>query len=205
VEQYARDFGRRRRDVELTVLRFANFLGPDIETALTRYFSLPVIPTPAGYDPRIQLVHEDDALEVLARAVREDRRGIYNVAADGVLYLSQAVRVLGRVALPVILPLIAPVAGALRRFGYVDFATDQLQYLLYGRVADNARLAERFGYRPRRTTRDTLVDFAERRRLPRVISPERVEAWERDVYDFLRRRGGERFETARRAGDGGRG
>jgi UDP-glucose 4-epimerase len=205
VEQYARDFGRRRRDVELTVLRFANFLGPDIETTLTRYFSLPVIPTPAGYDPRIQLIHEDDALEVLARAVREDHPGIYNVVADGVLYLSQAVRILGRLPLPVILPLVAPVAMALRRFGYVDFATDQLQYLLYGRVADNERLAERFGCRPRRTTRDTLVDFAERRRLSQVISPERVEGWERDVYAFLRRKNQERFEAARPGEDGGGG
>src|SRR5436190_15891582 len=94
IEQYARDFGRRRPDVDVSILRFANFIGPDIETTLTRYFSLPMIPTAMGYDPRIQLIPENDALEVLRRSVRGSHPGIFNVAADGVVYLSQAVRIL---------------------------------------------------------------------------------------------------------------
>src|SRR5207244_1812829 len=84
----ARDFGRRRHDVTLTILRFANFMGSQIETPLTRYFSLPVVPTPLGYDPRIQFVHEDDAVEVLYRAVREEHPGIFNVAGDGAVRAS---------------------------------------------------------------------------------------------------------------------
>jgi UDP-glucose 4-epimerase len=187
VEQYARDFGRRRPDVLLTILRFANFIGPDIETVLTRYFSLPVVPTALGYDPRIQLVHEDDALLVLYRAVREDHPGIYNVAADGVVYLSQAIRLLGRRSVPVILPLVAPVAGLVQRTGRVDFAPDQLRYLLYGRVADNARLKQEFGPALSHTTREALMDFGRGRRLRGLLSPERAEEWEREIYEFLRR------------------
>src|SRR5437667_3851557 len=80
LERYARDFGRRRQDVDVTILRFANFIGPDIETTLTRYFSLPVIPTAMGYDPRIQPGHEDDAVETLYRAVLQSHPGIYHVA-----------------------------------------------------------------------------------------------------------------------------
>src|SRR2546423_1042874 len=176
IEQYARDFGRRRPDVDVSILRFANFIGPDIETTLTRYFSLPVIPTAMGFDPRIQLVHEDDAVEVLYRAVRGTHPGIYNVAGDGCMYLSQAVRLLGRPParprgpppglhsgagaggcswpgggpwwprppLPLLLPLVSPVANTLRRAGLVDFSTDQLRFLLYGRVVDNSRLKKAF-------------------------------------------------------------
>src|SRR5438105_2668023 len=101
VEQYARDFGRRRPDVDLTILRFANFIGSEIETTLTRYFSLPVVPSPVGYDPRLQFVHEEDAEEVLYRATREDHPGIFNVAADGVVLLSQAIRICGKLPLKV--------------------------------------------------------------------------------------------------------
>ena len=197
LERYARDFGRRRPDVDVTILRFANFIGPDIETTLTRYFSLPVVPTAMGFDPRIQLIHEDDAVEVLRRSVRETHPGIFNVAADGVVYLSQAVRLMGRPPFPVILPLATPLANVLRRAGKVDFATDQLQFLLYGRVVANERLKERFGYAPRFTTKAALQDFAEGRRLRQVVSPERVERWEHEVYDFLRRMGQERFERSR--------
>ncbi|MDP4825747.1 MAG: NAD-dependent epimerase/dehydratase family protein, partial [Candidatus Nanopelagicales bacterium] len=44
VEGYVRGFARRRSDVAVTILRFANIIGPDVDTAMTSYFSLPVIP-----------------------------------------------------------------------------------------------------------------------------------------------------------------
>jgi UDP-glucose 4-epimerase len=197
IERYTRDFSRRRPDVDVSILRFANFIGPDIETTLTRYFSLPGIPTALGFDPRIQLIHEDDAIEVLVRSVRESHRGVFNVAADGVVYLSQAVRLLGRLPVPVVLPLVNPVAGALRRAGAVDFATDQLRFLLYGRVVDNTRLKTEFGFEPAYTTKRALEDFAVGRRMRQVVSRDRAERWEREVYDFLRRKGQERFERQR--------
>ena len=69
IEGYLRGFARRRPDVSTTVLRFANLVGPRIDTVVTRYFALPVVPTVLGYDARVQLLHEEDALAVLERAV----------------------------------------------------------------------------------------------------------------------------------------
>jgi UDP-glucose 4-epimerase len=196
-ERYARAFARRRTDIELTLLRFANFMGPEIDTPFTRYFSFPIVPTAMGYDPRLQFVHEDDAIEVLYRAVRETRPGIFNVAGHGVVLLSQALRLVGKPSIPVILPLVAPIAGAFRRLGVVDFATDQLRYLLYGRVADTTRLKEEFGYTPAYSTREALLDFARRGRVRQLVSPEQLSDWERDLYAFLRRKNQERFEQIR--------
>src|ERR671923_221411 len=105
-ERYARSFARRRPDVALTLLRFANFIGPRIETPFTRYLSFPVVPTPMGFDPRLQFLHEDDAVEVLYRAVRQDHPGVFNAAAEGIVFLSQAIRLLGRASVPVIVPLV---------------------------------------------------------------------------------------------------
>ena len=197
VEQYARDFGRRRKDVELTIFRFANFMGSELETTLTRYFSLPMVPSPIGFDPRLQFVHEDDAVEVLYRATRESHPGIYNVAGDGVLLLSQAIRLCGKLPLKVPLPLATPVAAAIRRLGLVDFPSDQVQFLVYGRVADNTRLKERFGYTPAFTTRAALEEFAAGHRFRRFVTRQQAESWEQDLYDFLRRAGQERFERTR--------
>jgi UDP-glucose 4-epimerase len=198
VERYARSFARRRPDVAVTLLRFANFIGPEIETPLTRYFTLPVVPTAMGYDPRLQFVHEDDAVEILRRAVRGDHPGIYNVAGDGVVLLSQALRLMGRLRVPVVLPLVAPMASAVRRLRVVDFATDQLRYLLYGRVADATRMKTRFGFEARFTSKAALLDFARERRMRRLISERQLEDWERDLAAFLRRKNQERFEQAGR-------
>jgi nucleoside-diphosphate-sugar epimerase len=68
VEGYVRGFTRRRADVDVTVLRFTNVIGPRIDTVLSRYFSLRMVPTVLGYDGRLQLLHEEDALAVLERA-----------------------------------------------------------------------------------------------------------------------------------------
>jgi UDP-glucose 4-epimerase len=197
VEQYARDFGRRRGDVILSVLRFANFMGPEIETPFTKYFSLPLVPTAMGFDPRLQFIHEDDAVELLFRATREDHPGIFNATADGILLLSQAIRVVGKVPLPVILPLVTPMANLVRRTGRVDFSTDQLQFLIFGRVADNARMKAAFEWDPGFTSREALESFIRGQKVRRLVTRERVADWERELSAFLRRKGQERFEAAR--------
>ena len=188
VENYARAFGRRRPDIALTILRFANFIGPMIDTPLTRYFSLPIVPTALGFDPRLQLLHEEDAVEILYRAAREDHPGTFNAAGDGILYLSQAIRTAGKVPFPVLLPFMGVVAGAIRRTGVVDFSPDQLSFLLYGRVGDVSRLKTQFGFTPRYDTKHAFRDFIDQRKLAKVFSEEQAEQWERDLFAFLARR-----------------
>ncbi len=186
VEGYVRGFGRRRPDVTLTLLRFTNFIGPRIETPLTRYFSLPVVPTVLGYDPRIQLVHEDDGLEVLRRAALEDHPGIYNVGGQGVLLLSQVIRRMGRPTLPVPSFTVSSLARALRTAGLLDFSSEQMRYLQHGRVADVGRLAAGFGQVPRPTAA-AFDDFAARTR-SRSMAAEVAGAAEQRVLEALARR-----------------
>lgn len=192
VENYARSFDRRRADVLLTIVRFANFIGPMIDTPLTRYFSLPVVPTALGYDPRLQFLHEDDAIEVLYRATREDRPGTFNAAGEGIVYLSQAIRLAGKVPVPVLVPLASVIGGLVRQSGLVDFSPEQLNFLLFGRVGDVRRLKEEFGYVPRHSTPGALRDFITKRKLAKVFSEEQAQRWERDLYAFLARRVGAR-------------
>ena len=176
VEGYVRGFGRRRDDVSVTVLRFAGLVGPRVDTVLTRYFALPVVPTVFGYDARLQLLHEEDALAVLERAVGQDLPGVFNVAADGVLLLSQAVRRAGRVPLPVLEPAMGTVARALAAARVVAFSPEQLRLLDFGRVVDTARLRRDFGFTPRWTTTQAFDDFVRGRALTSLVGRERVEA-----------------------------
>ena len=80
----------------VTVLRFANVLGPDVRTSHIDLFSLPAVPMILGFDPRYQFVHEDDVVHALEHAVKHDVPGIYNVAGDGVLALSEVAGLLGK-------------------------------------------------------------------------------------------------------------
>jgi UDP-glucose 4-epimerase len=198
IEGYARGFGRRRKDVALTILRFANFIGPTVDTPLTRYFALPVVPTVLGYDPRLQLCHEADAVEILYRSVVEDHAGIYNVAGPGIVYLSQAIRVAGKPSVPIPLPFVNSLGGLVRRTGRVDFSPEQLQFLLFGRVGDIDRLRTEFGYEPQYSTRAALADFLGARRIAALLDRDTALRWERELYDFITRKNAEHFLTETR-------
>lgn len=185
-ETYARDFGRRRADVELVVLRTQNVIGPTAETNITEYLSLPVVPTGLGFDPRLQLLHEQDAVAALVDSALREVRGIFNVAADGVVYLSQAVRLLGKPSLPLALPLGRLAGGVLRRAGIVDFPLEQLTLLLYGRVVSTRRAKEAFGFAPRFTTKACVKDFKDHRVEANPPGAASHPAWERELFDFLK-------------------
>ncbi|HKF34741.1 MAG TPA: NAD-dependent epimerase/dehydratase family protein [Jatrophihabitantaceae bacterium] len=185
VEGFVRAFGRRRPDVHVTVLRLANVIGPTIDTPLTRYFALPVVPTEFGYDPRLQFVHEDDAVEVLRLATVEEHTGVFNVSGEGTLLLSQAIRRAGRVALPVPAPAVRAVVSLVRRSGMVDFSPEQVRFLSHGRVVDTSRLRTQFGYQPRYSTAAAFEAFLAGRPLPPVVSPERIHQAERLAAKLL--------------------
>ena len=186
IEGYLRGFGRRRPDVSVTVLRFSNFIGPRIDTVLTGYFMLPVIPTVLGYDARVQLLHEEDGLAVLERAATQELPGVYNVAADGVLLLSQAIRRAGKIAVGVPRAAVGPVGRILRGARVVDFSPEQMRFLNFGRVVDTARLKEDFGFAPRWTTVQAFDDYVRGRALRPVLGAERLAAAERGVLSLAR-------------------
>jgi len=172
IEGYVRAFARRRPDVGIAVLRFTNLIGPRIDSLLASFLRMPVVPTALGYDARVQLLHEDDAVAVLHQATTGDFTGTVNVGAAGTVLLSQAIRRLGRVALPVPEAAIGSVGRLTRRAG-VHWSPEQMRFLNFGRVVDTRVLREEFGYHPAYSTAEALADYA--RTLPPVVRPELVD------------------------------
>ena len=203
MESYVRGFSRRRPDVHTTILRLAHLAGPTADTALTRHLKLPVVPTVFGFDPRLQFLHVDDAVEVLAtatlplrpaaaripssRVAGRDQTGgaeaptagvpaatvsaavpagtvrvgrtqpgrpiVYNIAGEGTVFLSQAIRRLGRAALPVPAPLLPYVRSLVGKGGEMP----PISELTYGRVTDTTRMRTELGFQPRYSTAAALA------------------------------------------------
>ena len=191
VEGYVRGFARRRPDVSVTTLRFANFIGPGVNTPMTSYFSLPAVPTVAGYDARLQFVHEDDGLEALRIAAVQERPGLINVAGDGILLLSQAVRRAGRVTVPILPPMVSVVGRGFIRAGLADFSAEQVRFLTYGRGMDTSRMREVLQFEPTYSTVAAFDDFVASRNLNRWATPERIAALESGLLSVI---GGARHE-----------
>ncbi len=163
IEDYFENFARRHPGVICTMLRYQPELGPHRETQVARYLSAPVLPTYLGFDPRIQVVHEDDAVDALLAAVQRPVRGAVNVAGPGSIGLTRLVRSAGRRTLPLAAPLFAPAADAMRRLGLPPLSEDFCRLLRWGRAVDTTRLVEEVGFTPRHSTPSAVQDYARRR------------------------------------------
>ncbi|WP_020579497.1 NAD-dependent epimerase/dehydratase family protein [Actinopolymorpha alba] len=184
VEGYVRGFARRRPDVAVTTLRFANVIGSRVRTPMTRYFTMPVVPTVLGFDARLQFTHEDDLLEALRHATVSQAPGTFNIAGDGILMLSQAIRRMGRPAAPVPAFAVATFGQAFRAARLADFTPEQLSYLTYGRGVDTTRMREELGFKPTYTTAEAFETFASAHE-PGLMSDERIRNAEDGIAAFL--------------------
>jgi UDP-glucose 4-epimerase len=180
------EYAERHPDTAVSVLRFANVLGPDVETSHTKLFSLPVVPMILGFDPRYQFVHEDDVVHALEHAVKHRVPGTYNVAGDGVLALSEVAGLLGKPYAPVLPPWGTGIAAAVARRVGVEIPPEALEQMRFGRGVDNRRY-KAAGFHYTHTSRETAVKLGEHLRLhPVVRGAQEPYRYEREVEDFLR-------------------
>jgi UDP-glucose 4-epimerase len=188
IEGYVRGFSRRRPDVTVTMLRTADVVGPTVDTPLTQLLRMPVVPTVLGFDARLQMLHETDVLGALRHALLEREHGTFNIAGDGVMMLSQAIRRLGRPGLPLPSFAMGSLGSFLRRAGVANPPSERLDFLAYGRGVDTTRMRRVLGFEPDYTTEQAFADFA-RALGPGLVSPERVAAAESVLAEAL---GGDR-------------
>ncbi|MGA7396169.1 MAG: NAD-dependent epimerase/dehydratase family protein [Solirubrobacterales bacterium] len=161
LEGYFDSFSRRHPAIVCNMLRFQTELGPGLDNPLTRYLSLPVIPTQMGWDPRLQPLHSTDATGALAAATLNPVRGAVNVAPDGAISLSRILRLAGKTAVG-IPPIFA--GPLLKRLGDMlgsgAMSDDGRLILRYGRGCDNRRLREEVGYELAFDAEGAARDFA---------------------------------------------
>ncbi len=181
------EFAAARPRTRVTVLRCADGIGGEIRSSYLSLLALPVVPSILGFDPRCQFIHLDDVVAALAHAAAHDLPGAYNVAADGVLALSEVVSLLGKPLLPILPPWGTVFAAAqLRRVG-LQVPLELLAQLQAGRGLDNRRL-KASGFTLRYTTREAVLKLRAQQRLrPLLGSGEDGYHYEREVEEFLRR------------------
>jgi UDP-glucose 4-epimerase len=169
LEAYFENFARRHTRLTCCMLRYQPEIGSELRTPLVRYLTLPVVPTQLGFDPRLQLLHADDATGALEAAVRNPVRGAVNVAPSGAISLSRILRLARRPSLPVPHPLFGPALARLGgRLGAGPLYGDAVRLLRFGRGVDNRRLREEVGYDPTFDAEAAVRDFAAKTRGRRI-------------------------------------
>jgi UDP-glucose 4-epimerase len=186
-EANVRDFAQKNRGTTVSVLRFANALGPDLKTSWQTFLGLPAIPSILGFDPRIQFIHEDDMANCLEHAVKYDLPGTFNCAADGVLVLSEVIDLLGKQNLPILPPWGTGLATQIARRAGLPIQPEMLPQLRFGRALDNRRY-KATGFVYQHTTREAVLKLREQQRLEPILRGVTGSAYryESAVEEFLR-------------------
>ena len=148
----------RNPKLATAVLRLCYTLGPTRHGTLSSFLRGKRVPMVLGFDPLFQFLHEDDATEAIALAVRARLRGIFNVAGPQPLPLSVIAREAGRTPFP--LPEFL-LALALGRGGLPRLARGALSHLKYPIVVDASSFRKAAGFAHRYDELQTVRAFRE--------------------------------------------
>jgi UDP-glucose 4-epimerase len=185
IERAAAAAAARRAGLAVTTVRLADTVGPAGAGLLGAADRLPLLPTVLGFDPPVQVVHEEDAARAVAHVVGRALDGPFLVAADGTLALSEALRALGRAHAPVLPPWGTGVIAAVLARAGVGAVHDLAGQLRRGRGIDNRRL-KATGFTYGATSREALAAAAWARGSRRALHPGVAAPYEPEVEAFLR-------------------
>lgn len=156
LDMYAQSFMWKHPEIETVILRHVNIIGPTVRNAPSTYLRMEVPITAMGFDPMLQLIHEEDACRAMVLALRPGLRGVFNVTGPGEVPLSVVLRELGRRPIPVPHPLLRPLVRRAFEARVTSFPPEEVDHIQYLCVVDGSRFAREAGWVPRYTLRETI-------------------------------------------------
>jgi UDP-glucose 4-epimerase len=162
-EEHAFSFSKRYPSLGVSVLRFATLFGAGVHTFYTRIFSKRVIPVLLGYDPLVQLMHPDDALDAVAATLAKGPSGVLNVVPRDTLTLRTLLHLSDKLTVSVPHVVAYPSAELWWGMGLGEAPAGFIDYARFLFVADGAKARRELGFEPRFTSREALTAFLEYR------------------------------------------
>ncbi len=156
VDMYAQQYMWKHPEVETVIVRPVHVVGPTVRNAPSTYLRLPRPWTLAGFDPMVQLIHEEDVARALSLALKPGVRGVYNVVGPGELPLSAVLKELGRSPIPVPHLIARPLLDKLFQYRLAGFPGAELDHLQFLCTVDGSRAEKELGFRPAYTLRETI-------------------------------------------------
>lgn len=185
MEKYAESFREQNPDAVVTVLRFGHIVGVKADTPMTRFLREEEAVTLLGFDPMIQVIHEDDVIAALVHAVNGRYAGTYNVAPEKGMPLWKALGLASKIPIPVLHPL----AYWSVSLGGPRLAPLPLDYLRYPCMGDMQQMREEFGFTPNYTPEEAVRTLAAQQRVRKLFGKKGADALDEDrLRDTIQRR-----------------
>lgn len=154
VEELAVASGRSA-DIPVATLRFAPLMGPGFPSPLARLLLRPVVPCALTSNPTFSVLHADDAARAVVAALWAGIDEPLNVVGPGAVTVRQAIRLGGRMPMPVA-PTAWPLVRSLSHWAGAPIPDHILELLLRGRTGDGARAQAVLGLTDLQSTEDVI-------------------------------------------------
>ncbi len=153
----------RGRDIETVVLRPVHILGR-VRNAASNYLRLKRVPVLTGFDPMVQVIHEEDVADAIVKSLLPGVHGVLNLAGPGEVPLSVLIKELGKPMLSIPGSLFEPMVKVMWRLKLTSFPMPELSHIRYICMVDGKRAGQSLGFRPQYSIKETV----------RAVQPEEI-------------------------------
>ena len=143
-------------DLEQVVLRVGTVLGEGTENQITALFRKPRLLAVSGSESPFVFIWTRDLACILKRAATDGPAGIFNVAGDGALGVSDLAKTLGKPVLRLPAWVLGAALAVARPLGVSRYGPEQVRFLQHRPVLDNSELKSEFGYTPEKTSAEVF-------------------------------------------------
>lgn len=150
--------------LEQVVLRIGTILGRSVDNQITALFERRRLLKIRGAESPFVFVWDEDVVAIIQRAVTGPVTGVFNVAGDGALTITEIAALLDKPVLTIPEPVLRGALAVLSRIGLSPYGPEQTRFLQYRPVLSNERLKAVFGYTPSRTSREAFDEWRAARR-----------------------------------------
>ena len=155
VDHLCQSFFWKVPEVETVILRPVHIVGR-VHNAPSNYLRLKYPPTVMGFNPMVQIIHEEDVVRAIIAALKPGIRGVFNIVGPGSLPLSRIFRVLGKTTLPFPALIGEPLLRALWRWKLTSFPPPEVDYIRFQNTVDGGLARKVLGFEPRHSMEETI-------------------------------------------------
>ncbi|MBJ6371098.1 SDR family oxidoreductase [Sedimentitalea arenosa] len=160
VEEMLADARRNAPQLEQVVLRVGTVLGAGTENQITALFHKPRLLAVQGSESPFVFIWTEDLARILLRAATDGPVGIFNVAGDGAMGVSDLAAALGKPVLRLPAAVLKAALAVAKPLGISRYGPEQVRFLQYRPVLANDALKSRFGYVPEKTSAEVFALWA---------------------------------------------
>ncbi len=143
------------------IFRPGTILGAHTHNRITRLFEGKRILRISGSSSPFVLIWDRDVVGAILHGIISGKDGIYNLAGDGALNLSEMADIMDKPVRTLPVLLVKAALAVLSLLGLSESGPEQVRFLQYRPVLDNRKLKEEFGYTPQMSTREVWKHYIE--------------------------------------------